>query len=465
MKRSAFDRVRRSSARWAKALLMRLPTPLRSRLQRRAIDLRTPAHLNLELTIASTEAELEACFALLHNAYVASGLMRPHPSGLRVTPYHALSTTTTLCAKVDGLVVGTLSIVREGVFGLPMQSAFDVSAVRQKGGRLAEISALAIHPRFRKTGGTILFPLMKFMYEYCTTCFDTRHLLIAVHPSHIELYESLLFFQRLTAATVENYDFVNGAPAVGATLDLQEAPAVYERAYGGRKGARNLHAYFVHTRLPSITLPARGWHVSNDPVLTPALMQHFFNQRTDAFALLDPRRRLLLRSIYPGAAWAACLPAVPAGSEGLVSLRRHPRFSMRCPARITFEGDAAAAEATLIEISGHGFSARSSRTWTVGLNCSVSADLGPGRTSCVQARVVRGGDEHHDGPSGFEILVADAAWQRCTEWLEASACDTRSHGGPQPVADHHLQTTPRLQPPELGETKNAALSADALQST
>ena len=56
---------------------------------------------------------------------------------------------------------------------------------------------MAVHPDFRKTGGAILFPLMKFMYEYCTTFFDTRHLVIAVHPTRIEMYESLLFFKWL----------------------------------------------------------------------------------------------------------------------------------------------------------------------------------------------------------------------------------------------------------------------------
>jgi hypothetical protein len=50
---------------------------------------------------------------------------------------------------------------------------------------------------------------------------------IAVNPSHIEMYESLLFFKRLTQNVVENYDFVNGAPAVGATLDLSTAPEIF----------------------------------------------------------------------------------------------------------------------------------------------------------------------------------------------------------------------------------------------
>ncbi len=121
-------------------------------------------------------------------------------------------------------MVGTLSLIRESVFGFPLQAIFDLKEVRARGGKIAEVSALAVHPDFRKTGGAILFPLMKFMYEYCTTFFDTRHLVIAVHPTRIEMYESLLFFKRLTENKVDNYDFANGAPAVGASLDLQHAP-------------------------------------------------------------------------------------------------------------------------------------------------------------------------------------------------------------------------------------------------
>ncbi|HRC39626.1 MAG TPA: hypothetical protein PK420_16245, partial [Rubrivivax sp.] len=168
MKKLHWSTLRRHGRRFARSLLAAMPGSLRFALYRRTVDCEPVTRGRLELKIAHTQDELEACFSLLHDAYVASGFMRPHPSGLRVTPYHALPTTTTLCAKVDGQVVGTLSIVREGVFGFPMQAAFDISSVRAKEGRIAEISALAIHPRWRKTGGSILFPLMKFMYGYCT---------------------------------------------------------------------------------------------------------------------------------------------------------------------------------------------------------------------------------------------------------------------------------------------------------
>ncbi len=199
MTRPARAGLRRRLHQIERAAFGRLPTALRFALYRRLIDCDPRPDARLSLGIATTKSELEACFALLHDAYVSSGFMKPEPSGLRVTAYHALPTTTTLYARFDGEIVGTLSIIREGVFGFPMQTVFDLSQVRAKGGRIAEISALAVHPNFRKTGGTILFPLMKFMYEYCTGFFDTRHLVIAVNPNRIELYEALLFFERLQA--------------------------------------------------------------------------------------------------------------------------------------------------------------------------------------------------------------------------------------------------------------------------
>ncbi len=175
-------------------LISWLPREQRFKVFRSFADCNPAPSSRLQLKIAETKEELEACFAVLHDAYVDSGFMKPDPSGMRVTIYHALPTTTTLCAKYDGEVVGTISLIRESALGVPLQKIFDLNSVREKEGLIAEVSALAVHRRFRKTGGSILFPLMKFMYEYCTTFFDTRHLVIAVNPSHIEMYELLLFF-------------------------------------------------------------------------------------------------------------------------------------------------------------------------------------------------------------------------------------------------------------------------------
>ena len=410
---------RRLRQRWhlvARAALSYLPEDLRFGLYRRLIECEPVSSGALVLKIAETREELEACFALLHDAYVASGFMKKHPSRLRVTPYHALPTTTTLCAKLDGQVVGTLSIVRDGVFGFPMQTAFDISAVRAKPGHIAEISALAIHPRCRKTGGTILFPLMKFMYEYCTRYFDTRHLLIAVNPSKIEMYESLLFFQRLEAQAVDKYDFANGAPAVGATLDLKEAPAIFERAYGKKPDRRNLHKYFVQTQLKAIQFPGRPWHLSNDPVMTPALLDHFFNQRVPVFEEMDVRRRNLLHACYEGAEWQAVLPPRLQGAE----LRRHPRYTFTCPATLGELQTATDAKATIVEISRAGFLARLFEPLDKGIRCTVLAELGAGVLSRFEAELVRSVKTSSGLLYGFRIEQPDEAWERCVVWLDHS---------------------------------------------
>jgi GNAT superfamily N-acetyltransferase len=397
-----------------------LPQDTRFSLIRRLVHCDPAPPPALELKIAETAEELEACFALLHDAYVASGFMQPHPSGLRVTVYHALPTTTTVCAKLDGRVVGTLSMVREGVFGLPLQSAFDLAPVRALGGQVAEISALAVHPAHRRTGGTILFPLMKYMYEYCTRFFDTRHLVIAVNPDRIELYEALLQFKRLQTAVVEDYAFANGAPAVGASLDLAGAPARFEALYGGRRPTRDLHAYFTRLQLPNLRMPPRRYFTTNDPVMTPALLDHFFNRRTQGFAAMDARQRRLLHAIYDRPDYAAVLPPLPAGAADGLGLRRHPRHAIRFPALYTVPGPSGVRRAmTLREISLGGCQVElATQALAVGQDGELMVQLGAGECSLVRARVVRSAGAQ---AWGLSVDAPDAAWRDCVAALERGA--------------------------------------------
>ena len=111
-----------------------MPRRARSAVYRNLVkcDATPPARLTLKL--AETQEELEACFKLLHDAYVSAGFMTPDESGMRVTIYHALPTTTTLLAKYDDRVVGTLSLIRESPLGFPLQKIFDIEAIRQAGG-------------------------------------------------------------------------------------------------------------------------------------------------------------------------------------------------------------------------------------------------------------------------------------------------------------------------------------------
>ncbi len=416
------DRPKRRMPRLARAALSGLPRETRFALYRRMVSCDPAPDPRLTLGIASTQHELEGCFALLHEAYVTSGFMKPDASGLRVTPYHALPTTTTLFAKFDDQIVGTLSIIREGVFGFPMQSAFDLTAVRAHPGRIAEISALAVHADFRDTGGTILFPLMKFMYEYCTAYFDTRHLVIAVNPKHIEMYESLLFFQRLQAEVVDNYQFANGAPAVGASLDLSTASALFKEAYEGRRTNKNLHHYFTQVTLPNIQFPQRTYYTTNDPVMSPALLDHFFNQRTQVFPQLDERRRRLLKAIYHEEGYREVLPFVADAPVVAEPLRRHRRYSFKCPALMELSDVSVArsVELEVIDVSRGGFLARADSALTEQARGLVRLQLGAGVVVATQAVVVRRISTPNGSFFGFQIDDPDDhEWRRTIESMEA----------------------------------------------
>ncbi len=332
-RRSLLANIRKAWRDGLRKAFSLFPQSVRFAIFRSFVECDPAPDKRLVLKIAETREELEECFKLLHDAYVSSGFMKPAPSGLRATIYHALPTTTTLCAKFDGQVVGTLSLIRESVFGFPLQAIFDLKAVRARGGKIAEVSALAVHPDFRKTGGAILFPLMKFMYEYCTTFFDTRHLVIAVNPNRIEMYESLLLFKRLSESKVDNYDFANGAPAVGATLDLRSAPRKYKDLYDKKPRRKNLYDYFVRTELPNIQLPQRRYHTTNDPVMTTELLDYFFNQRTQVFEHLSNREKMLLHAIYDLPEHQKMLPKMTEPPRS----GKHPSTSgIRSSARATF---------------------------------------------------------------------------------------------------------------------------------
>ena len=393
-------------------LFSMLPQKRRHEVYRSFVDCKIPNE-RLVLKIAESREELEACFKLLHDAYVSSGFMTPDPSGMRVTIYHALPTTTTLCAKIGDQVVGTLSLIRESAIGFPLQRIFDLTDIREKEGQIAEVSALAVHPRYRRTGGTILFPLMKFMYEYCTTFFDTRHLVIAVNPRHIEMYESLLFFKRLTANVVENYDFVNGAPAVGAALDLKHAPEVMRKAYASKPPNRNLHRYFCETKLPNIQIPHRRFFTTNDPVMTPDLIDYFFNQRTTVFADLSDRKKALLHLIYDLPEYKKVLPPPP-GAGVARQIRQHRRLSVKCPARLANSNPLAsgAIQVEVNEVSRYGFRARVAQQIPADVWLNATVQLGHNEVSRLTVQAVQETDMNDHHYCGFRIGEPDLVWRK-----------------------------------------------------
>src|SRR5436190_2268256 len=100
---------------------------------------------DIELKVATTRSERQAAFELVYRSYLRAGLCAENPLGLRFTPFQMLPTTDIIVAKLRGEVISTLSLVRDGELGLPMEEIYpeEVASRRDCGVRLAEVSCLA----------------------------------------------------------------------------------------------------------------------------------------------------------------------------------------------------------------------------------------------------------------------------------------------------------------------------------
>jgi hypothetical protein len=182
-------------------------------------------YTTVDVEIAATSAALEEACRLVHDVYVACGYMTPHRSGARIGWHQTLGTSRVFVARDEGRVVGTITLVPDSVHGLPCDRLYpwELAAMRARGERLAEATALAVDAGHRATGGDYMRPLMRALGTYALHGAACTTLCITVNPRHRDVYERRLGFERFGA--VKPYAAVNGAPAVPLRLDLAQAAA------------------------------------------------------------------------------------------------------------------------------------------------------------------------------------------------------------------------------------------------
>jgi hypothetical protein len=182
--------------------------------------------------LAARSEELFAAFSLVYKAYLKTGLVRPNPYQMRVTPYHLLSTTDVIVAHSSWRkeVVCTLSLVGDGDLGLPIETAFaeEVAERRRRGIYLAEVTSLADQRDGDQGGTSPLLTAMGFMAQRAKHR-GIDELLITVHPHHVKFYQRFIGFELL--GEERPYEAVLDKPAVALVLDLNRLHVNHPRAY------------------------------------------------------------------------------------------------------------------------------------------------------------------------------------------------------------------------------------------
>lgn len=223
-----------------------------------SIDKIAIASEELVLKVTDCRSEREDALKLVQRVYSQSGLTDSKSACVRVLRQHLADETEIIVAKQAGETVFTVTLVRDGEYGLPLESLFEaeVESMREQGIRLAEVSCLAHSNDMidnRERFNTFVRGISLLLQTARRRNVD--RLLLAVHPRHAKVYERL--FGCVRCSDAKEYAAVKGNPAIlcshdFAKLDQTEYP-LYKQMYGkpydpwqmdGTKMSDNERLYF-----------------------------------------------------------------------------------------------------------------------------------------------------------------------------------------------------------------------------
>jgi hypothetical protein len=260
-----------------------LPRKFRQRVVLGRVNVDFDRLRGVRVKLATTEAELLGAARLVHDAYVARGIIEPHASGLMLHPQMVLPTSMTFVACLDDAVVGTISLVGDSPLGLPLDKSFrdEMADFRVRGERIAEVSALAVAPELRNSG--VVYLLNRLTLRTAVQA-KFHRLVMSVHPRTDVLYRTAMLFEKF--GEERPYAGLTAAPAIAMSLPLGDVVERYREAFGhlGPVPGNTHHLYFAMKCDEVTDLPGDA----DAP----------FEERADACAKLARARMDLFRVLF-----------------------------------------------------------------------------------------------------------------------------------------------------------------------
>jgi len=232
----------------------------------------------LAIKWADTAEERRAAFSVVHQEYLRLGyIQRPNPTGMHYGLHRVLPTSSTLILKKNDAVVATLTHVLDtDLYGLPMDKLYgrELDALRSRGRRLAELSALATRRDF--CWQRLFMVLCRAAYRHALEKRVTD-LCIMVNPRHAPFYKTVFLFEDLGPERF--YPLVN-APAVALRADLETIADRLRAAYGHLPPEVNVYRF-----LTGSWQDATGWKEAHRTLGVPKPLQR---EEIYRFLCLEP---------------------------------------------------------------------------------------------------------------------------------------------------------------------------------
>jgi len=229
-----------------------------------------PELVGVQFKIADTKEEFEGSFRLVHDVYAGMGLIDSRKSGLYMIPHHLHPGMRIFVVTLNSEVISTVTLVPDGLIGLPQDELYglELQHLRDAGRKLAELSCLAMHPKWQKHD--LILYLYKVMHHYAYHS-GIDDLCVVANPKHGRFYERVLLFEQY--GQLKPFSKVNGAPALGYRLNLRTMEKKYRERYSQRGIDANLHDFFFTSWDKAGSSPRGGRPLSEDECV------EFFAQR------------------------------------------------------------------------------------------------------------------------------------------------------------------------------------------
>ena len=147
-------------------------------------------HADFEIGLANTPALRRQCNDLVNTMYAWRGY--DVQSDARSAAYEL-----TLQASRAGRVIGTLTVCRDSLLGIPADALYKdrIDGYRMRGASVCELTRFAIEPSYRSK--ELLGALFYHAYVHGGICGGLTDAFIEVNPRHVAFYKRLLRFEQI----------------------------------------------------------------------------------------------------------------------------------------------------------------------------------------------------------------------------------------------------------------------------
>jgi hypothetical protein len=230
--------------------------------------------------IAETNDELKQAFTLIQENYENAKIVGKSTSGLRVTKYNLLPTTTVFIAVLNNEVIGTVSQILDTPMGLPADQISDLSMYREQGARISEISGLVVAKKWRSRNSAIFLALTTSVVNYAHQYLGSQYFVAVTHKRAKFFYEDIFLFKSLLRKK-NNYQFVNDTSAHPMIMDANDYPNNFKVSYGNTPPLKNPFNIFTDPVWKSnVILPEKNnFKISHNNIS---------NETLEEFLLISP---------------------------------------------------------------------------------------------------------------------------------------------------------------------------------